>query len=760
MEHEHTLSSLLTPDDLEFLLGQCTELVIFLDSEGKVVSAVNWDQFFREDWHSTATFLKLCEIVGLQFSQPSDQAVLLGKNPGATHLKTFYNTVYRGKEGIEWTIKPSQKGKILLIGKAIVDQKSHEFLVLAQIIALLPGHVYWKNLQGVILGCNERQAQAVGFASSKEFIGKTDYDIYPKEQADAITKVDQQIIATGQSHVVEELITLANGSQRIVLSQKVPLNLSGKIAGILGISTDITERKQIEQELLTAKKELEGRNKERLGYLAVIGCEFRPILHNIQGMAQVLIHEKDLDKKYKDQIQIIEHSSIDMQERLNLLKEYLETHFDETYKKKFFDLRQLLESIIASQAKEALSRNLDLVLHYPNQLPIRINGFSLLLSNIVKNFITNAIRFSNDGCVFIIVAAVPITNEEWNFSIKVEDKGIGISHEMTQTLFCLFDGNDKIKYRGAGFRLSVSKNDAEKMGAVLEVHSELRKGSIFSINFKAEVEKKLLTGDESNSFKDLKIFLLDDEPHRSEVLSHVLEKAGEVAFCPLTEVPLIDQSGAVVVIELPENRLVEVNQILSAIPSENTFLILIGNRVSIEKYPELELADHCYTYMPRPLYSSSFYSQFIDEIHQWKQLVAGSHAMEGYRPKVLVVEDNPLNLKVFVSMLQSHGCDVDGMGNGEAAYDHLKTLLPPRYELIFMDIHLPGMDGIELLKKTRKLYGFKSTPIIAVTAHVSDQEKEMYFDAGFNDVLEKPVSLYELKERLDEFCPNLKKRLK
>lgn len=130
---------------------------------------------------------------------------------------------------------------------------------LEEIIALMPGHVYWKDRDGVYLGCNDLQAKSVGLSSRHELIGKTDYDFSWAEQAEFLRQIDQQVMASGIAQTIEEPAVLADGSQAIFLSKKVPLsNSNQEIVGVVGISFNITEQKRIEQRLRETQDKVEG----------------------------------------------------------------------------------------------------------------------------------------------------------------------------------------------------------------------------------------------------------------------------------------------------------------------------------------------------------------------------------------------------------------------------------------------------------------------------------------------------------------------
>ncbi len=162
-------------------------------------------------------------------------------------------------------------------------------LALDVIIDLLPGHVYWKDTQGRILGCNQRQAEALGFASPAELIGKTDFDLYSQELAQRICDVDRQVMESKQEISVEEWVTLGNGNTIPVLTKKRPLiNAQGEVVGILGISFDITDRKALEGELKKAKEKAEVADKEKTDLLHNFLHDLNTPLNHIVSSAQLL----------------------------------------------------------------------------------------------------------------------------------------------------------------------------------------------------------------------------------------------------------------------------------------------------------------------------------------------------------------------------------------------------------------------------------------------------------------------------------------
>lgn len=153
---------------------------------------------------------------------------------------------------------------------------------LKNIISLMPGHVYWQNTEGVFLGCNYLQAKDAGLESIHDYLGKTDYDMPWKAQADILCQINKKVLQTGEPHIAEEPSHLADGTYAIFLSQKVPLkDKNGEIAGIVGISFDITERKKMEQQLAEQVVKTQKANRSKTIFLETASHEVRGPVGNI-----------------------------------------------------------------------------------------------------------------------------------------------------------------------------------------------------------------------------------------------------------------------------------------------------------------------------------------------------------------------------------------------------------------------------------------------------------------------------------------------
>lgn len=175
--------------------------------------------------------------------------------------------------------------------KELIYKKNQSEIALNTIISLLPGHVYWKNKEGVFLGCNKSQAKSVGYNSPEDLIGKTAYDTLPEDQAKAITEADNKVMKAGNPISLEEVSDSAQGKTLIYLSKKVPLRNNNKeIIGILGVSFDITDRKKLEEELKISKEKAEVASTAKSEFIANMSHDIRTPITGMIGMIQDLLN--------------------------------------------------------------------------------------------------------------------------------------------------------------------------------------------------------------------------------------------------------------------------------------------------------------------------------------------------------------------------------------------------------------------------------------------------------------------------------------
>lgn len=528
-------------------------------------------------------------------------------------------------------------------------------IALKHILTHLPEHVYWKNKEGQYLGCNLSQAKDLNLANCEDIIGKTDYDLSPKDKADLFWEVDNQVLTQGLTIDAEEEI-IKNGKSRIVLSKKTPLyDEFNQIIGLLGISFDITDRKKMEEDLKNAKNAAEAANGAKTEFLTNMRHDIRTPLSGIVGFSELLKSESNEPriKEYAENLIASSHAL------LNLMDEVLEavrvSSGEIPRLKRKFSLLQTLEQVIALNQARAHEKKLNLSLTVDSPLPSFVIGDKIRIHRIALELIGNALNFTDNGHVSVNVTLAKKKGRELVIKMTVTDSGMGIPKDKQQEIYLQFKRltpSYQGIYKGAGLGLYVVKQFIDELGGEIYVTSESHKGTCFT------------------------------------------------CLIPLMEPLLDDDSG----IDEPEEFKVD------------------------KRYlnPETHAQSKDYSILPQQNMATS---------------------------QVLVVEDNNIAQTVAKALLSQLACTVDVASNGVEA---LKLCKKKKYDLIFMDIGLgDGMDGYEVTYHIRNSSReIKNSPIIALTAHGGDENRQRCIEAGMDAVLTKPLTQAHALDIIKTFIPN------
>lgn len=519
------------------------------------------------------------------------------------------------------------------------NEKAQE--TLENIVANMPGHVYWKDKNGLYLGCNNRQARSIGFEYGSEIVGKTDFELpWGANKAEEFRKNDLHILETGETIIVEEE-SQVDGKSAIVLSQKSPIrNKQGEITGILGISLDISDRKKLESELKVAIKNAEAANQAKTEFLANMRHDIRTPLAGIVGFSELLKAESTEPqiKEYADNLVASSHAL------LHLMDEVLEavrvSSGEIPLLKRKFSLIDTLDEVIALYQARAQEKNLKLSLDVATNLPRFVIGDKIRVHRIMLELVSNALNFTDKGYVRLQAELAKRANRDLVICLTVSDSGLGIPKDKQQEIYLQFKRltpSYQGIYKGAGLGLYVVKQFIDELEGEIYVTSTPQKGTSFS------------------------------------------------CLIPLREPLLDDDSG-------------------------------IDNKLDLKiKTPQA----------PVPATQQTKY-------------------------RVLLVEDNTIAQKVVNSILTGLSCQVDLASFGMGA---LMLCEKNDYDLVFMDIGLgEGIDGYDVANYIRKLPKPRNqVPIIALTAHASEENKQRCIEAGMDAVLTKPLMQAQAETMLKTF---------
>lgn len=354
---------------------------------------------------------------------------------------------------------------------------------LDEIIALMPGNIYWKDRQGRYLGCNDNIKNLLHLSKRTEIVGKTLYDLAPKMIADEITEIDNHVMDTGHEYCAEEEAFDEDHNQATYFTRKVPLkSISGKIIGLVGISLDITERKNHEKAIEEARKKAEAANRAKSAFIMNMSHDIRTPFSGVLGLSRFLL-SKETDPEKKDILKSIVDSSENL---LDILNEVLElTTKEEKLKSSLshFDLPLLFKSIYDMMIPAIQQKNLKLKMSIDPAIPMHVYGDEYAIKRILINLVGNAIKFTNVGGITISTALIEKNNKYVTFELKIKDTGIGIPKENQEMIFEQFntiDNSYESKNRGTGLGLWFVKQLVKNMKGTVQLESEPGKGSTFT----------------------------------------------------------------------------------------------------------------------------------------------------------------------------------------------------------------------------------------------------------------------------------------
>ncbi len=367
--------------------------------------------------------------------------------------------------------------------KTNCEQQHKQDLAFKRIIDNLPEHVYWKNKEGEYLGCNLLQAKDLGLERCDDIIGKTDYDLSPKDKADAFRKIDNKILSNGVQIATEEIV-VKNGESTVVLSKKIPLYDDDKnIIGLLGISFDISERKKMEEDLRKAKEAAEIANQAKSEFLRNMEHQLRTPFSGVYSMVELLASD-EADLKKKELLEITYQSAKEFLELLNDIIDFSRNQTESTIVlDKKFDLQELIKKAITMQRAAATAKHLKLIQKYPANIPSIWISDPKRIQRIVLNLLSNAIKFSSKGTIRVKVKLAKNIDEKSSIiQIFVTDMGIGIPADKQELIYEKFyrvSPANHNKYTGAGLGLHVVKELINDLEGEIEVISTVNEGTTF-----------------------------------------------------------------------------------------------------------------------------------------------------------------------------------------------------------------------------------------------------------------------------------------
>jgi len=531
---------------------------------------------------------------------------------------------------------------------------------------------------------------------------------------------------------------------------------AGEFTGIIVLVHDNTE-------MHDANMRAEAATQAKSNFLANMSHEIRTPLNAIIGMTG--IGKSGLDAERKDYcFGKIEDASNHL---LGVINDILDVSKIESGKFELspieFNFEKMLQRVVNVVNFRADEKNLKFTVSLDKRISKFLIGDNLRLAQVVTNLLSNAIKFTPDGgSVSLSAKSLKDENGSCTIQVSVSDTGIGISPEQQSRLFTSFqqaENNTARKFGGTGLGLAISKSIVEMMDGDIRVSAESGKGSTFTFTVKlkkAKIKRELMP-----DWHDLRVLAVDDDPIILEFIKEIVEMYGaccDTATSALQALKLREQNGAYGIYfidyKMPGINGVELIKNLKETDNGKAYVALITGAERSEFEEEAVEAG-----IENILFKPIFPSDIVDAVNDFlgvdkvKIDETNENSIDRFEGRhILLAEDIEVNREIVLVFLEPAKLTIDCAKNGAEAVSMFNEA-PDRYDMIFMDVQMPEMDGYEATRRIRAL-GTKQAreiPIIAMTANVFREDVEKCISAGMNDHVGKPLDFDEVIKVLDTY---------
>ncbi|MBI5761029.1 MAG: response regulator [Planctomycetales bacterium] len=669
----------------------------------------------------------------------------------------------------------------------------------------LPHAIYFKDRESRFLRINEALAKSFGLTDPLQAVGKTDADFFSDEHAQQSRRDEQELMRSGVPMLsYEEKETWPDGRETWVSTTKMILRTSdGEIVGTFGISRDITEIMGARSAMQKARDTAESASRAKSEFLANVSHEIRTPMNGIIGMTELAL-ETDLQPEQREYLMLVKTSADSL---LHVINDILDFSKIEAGKLELdavdFLLRDSLGETLHTLAQRAHHKGLELAAHIASNVPDALIGDKDRLRQIVINLVGNAIKFTEHGEIVVEVSlsqtagsasppedahllkpndvtessTAPAPPREIELYFAVRDTGIGIPADKLDAIFNDFeqaDGSTTRKYGGTGLGLAISRRLVNLMGGGIWVTSEIGRGSTFHFIARFGWQPHHVddhTGTSQLNLENLRVLVVDDNATNRRILEELLtnwrmrptvvESAAD-ALRELDQATTAGEPFPLVLLDahMPEmdgfslaERIREQPELLGS-----TLMMLTsgGQLGDVARCRELGIA----AYLIKPITQSDLFDKIVQLLERSDPKSSSdappsetaAPTSSTARLHVLLAEDNPVNQKLAIRLLEKRGHQVTVANNG---VDALRELDHGPFDVVLMDVQMPELGGFEttLEIRRREQASGRHQPIIAMTAHAMKGDRERCLAFGMDGYVAKPIQPQELYAALETLVP-------
>ncbi len=626
----------------------------------------------------------------------------------------------------------------------------------------LPLTMWNKDLEGRFTFANHRSVAAKQ-TTLDQVLGKTDFDFHPIELASKYHRDDLRVIETGEVFQDVERIRRADGHDVFIQVFKAPIfDAEGRISGTQGMSWDISLLKRTEEQLRQAREEAEAASRAKSAFLANMSHEIRTPMNGIIGMAELLL-DTPLSSEQRAYLTIVRESAESLLSVINDVLDFSKIEAGRlALDVQSLRLRETLCDLMKLLGVRLQTPNIELAYYVHADVPDALEGDLGRLRQVLMNLLGNAIKFTERGEIVVEVTQESLTESDVLLHFAVRDTGIGIEADKQQPIFRPFEQADSSttrKYGGTGLGLSISSKLVELMGGDMWVESQLGSGSVFHFTARFRcLEPCDATQEPVVDAEQLSVLVVEDHPTQQLVMREMFERwriraivvgsadealdafrsEEEFDFC-LIDAHLDGCNGFALAQEL-ERRGQSANGLI--------MLLVPGSQLAdLAKCRELELPN----YLVKPVKASELFDLMATRMNGVQRDVGESTnvIVPISSLRILLVEDSLVNQTVAMRLLERRGHTVVVTSDGQQAVDRLER---ESFDVVLMDVQMPVLDGFAataIIREREKTTG-KHVPIIAMTAHAMQGDRQRCLDAGMDGYVTKPVRPNDLFDAVEK----------
>ncbi|MFA5011144.1 MAG: response regulator [Ignavibacteria bacterium] len=656
--------------------------------------------------------------------------------------------------------------------------------------------IFQTDSQGRIIYANNAWIDITGFNEKdtmnnllERFMLSSDLDIYKLNLNELVSKKREFVRFQIRLLSKRKDIIWADVFARMLFDER------GRVSGLYGIITDITDRKRNEEELIRLKNEAEQAVRAKSDFLSVMSHEIRTPMNGVLGMADLLLETK-LNPEQKEYVETIKNSGNTLLTLINDILDFTKIEFSKIdLQEAPFEIRDCIEESFELVAPIAVKKHLDLLYMIEPNVPEMILGDVSRLRQILVNLVNNAVKFTETGEVLVIVKVLKNVKDEVELQFSVKDTGVGIPNDKQEIIFQSFtqaDSSVTRKFGGTGLGLAICKRLVTLMGGEIWVESLENVGSVFSFTIKSKVPKvtspKIFLKSSSTPLKNKRILIVDDNETNLHIMNIQCKNWGmiprstknpqealkwivnddpfDVAVLDMLmpdidgltlagkfrnyrddkSLPIIIFTSSDSLVNDHQGKEIYINAILRKPIRQTQLQNLLFQTLNVKEI-ETPIAEEK---MEKP------------KIEKFATLEVKENAnsivedVDDRSIKILVAEDNMINRKLIHKILSQIGYESEHAVHGLEAIDKLNQ---KSYDIIFMDVQMPEMDGIEASKHIVKNWEVNERPvIIAMTANVMQGDKDKCINAGMDDYLSKPVIIEDVEKILAKWIDTINQR--